>query len=311
MRSFLKISLLFSAVFASLNLSAQQLPIFRNSFFNNYALNPSSISNPTIPDIILDHRSQWIGFEGAPRMSTLALRYMFMPQMGIGAFVMSDTHGISKKLDLNLSYSYVLRTDAFNISFGLAWTVSQYKIAGTRIKIFDVNDNLVNSTIDDMSWKPDANAGIMLLSEKFYLGFSIMQLFQTKYMFFGADDDIPGLIKDKRHYFLTGAYQLKLNKDDNILQPSTNIYYAYGTPVKLDIGLTYLYQNKFQTALVYSTGDAISFLFGYRYNRYYLSYAFDISLNKIRNVSSGSHEICIGIYLFDKTETKSDSSPMF
>lgn len=297
-------------VFTSEGVFAQQLPVFRNTYFNTFILNPSALSSSNIPDILLNHRSQWLGFEGAPRMSTLAGKYMFRPEMGLGAFIMSDTHGISQKLDFNLSYSYLVKTDDFNISFGLAWSISQYKLAGSRIRIYDPDDNIINTTIDDKSWKPDANMGIIFYGKNFYAGFSILQLFQTKYKFFGTTNDIPGLIKDTRHYFLTGSYQVTID-DTNVLQPFMNLFFAKATPFKFDLGLNYLFNNKFQSGIFYSNGDALGFVFGYRYDRYYLSYSFDILINRIRNAGSGAHEICMGIYLFEKTTKKLDSAPMF
>lgn len=292
-------------------LFSQQLPAFRNREFNTFVLNPSAISSNVIPDIFLNHRSQWLGYEGAPRMSTLAGRYMFRPEMGLGLFLMSDSHGISQKTDINLGYSYLIKTDDFNISFGLSWSVSQYRLAGTRIRIYDLNDNIINTTIDDKSWKPDANAGILFSGKDFYVGFSVLQMFQTKYKFFGTDGEIPGIIKDTRHYFITGLYQLELGDEQNLLHPFTNLYFAKGTPFKFDLGISYLYNNKFQAALMFNKGDAISFTFGYIYERYSISYSFDILVSRIRNAGSGAHEICLGVYLFDKKTSKTDSAPMF
>jgi type IX secretion system PorP/SprF family membrane protein len=188
-----------------LNSYSQQLPHFRNSYFNLQVMNPATISAQEIPDIILNHRSQWVGFQGAPRMSTLAGKYSFRDDMSAGAYMMSDTYGLTQKLDFCVNYAYLLKSDQFNISFGLAWTLTQYKLMGTEITIYDANDQSINTSLDDKTWKPDANAGLFIYNNKFYAGISVLQLFKTKYNFFQSTNDVPGLIQDVRHFTVAGG----------------------------------------------------------------------------------------------------------
>jgi hypothetical protein len=65
------------------------------------------------------------------------------------------------------------------------------------------------------------------------------------------------------------------------------------------------------SSLNFSKGDAIVFTAGYRYDRFVFSYSFDIVMSRLRNVSSGAHEICIGMYLGKSGENGKGSSPMF
>ena len=298
-------------VIGGTNCYAQQLPYFRNSYFNLQVLNPASITITEIPEIMLNHRSQWVGFSGAPRMSTIAGKYQFRDDMAAGAYIMSDNYGITQKLDFSLNYAYLLKTDQFNISFGLAWTLTQYKLKGSEISIYDANDQVINQTFDDKTWKPDANAGILIYNSDFYAGFSILQMFKTKYTFFQSTNDVPGLIRDHRHFFASGAYSFKDNQENHKFSPFTNLYFSKGTPFKFDLGVNYTYQNTFLTSLYLSKGDALVFSAGYKYDRYIFSYSFDFVLSRIRTVSSGAHELSIGMYLFKKTIPTGDSSPMF
>ena len=292
------------------NLNAQQLPHFRNPFFNLFVQNPATIAVSDVPDIMLNHRSQWIGFSGAPKMSTLAGKYLFRDDMAAGVYMMSDNYGLTQKLDFSVNYAYILKTEQFNLSFGLAWTITQYKLKGTEISIYDVNDQIINQNMDDKTWKPDANAGLFIYNKDFYAGFSILQLFKTKYTFFQTTNDVPGLIKDHRHFIVSGAYNIN-SQDLHKFSPFTNLYFANSTPFKFDLGANYTYNSSFLSSLFLSKSDALVFSVGYKYDRFYLSYSFDFVLTRIRNVSSGAHEICIGIYLSQKQSAKRDSSPMF
>ncbi len=286
---------------------AQQLPHFRNSHINHIYWNPAYIVNPETPNAILNHRAQWVGFSGAPKISILTGKYNFREDMAAGVYMINDITGISRKMEFCLNYAYLLKADKFNISFGLAWTITQFNIIGTNISLFDVNDQAVNMHLDDKTWKPDANAGIIFYSEIFYIGFAINQLLQSKYIFFN-ENDVPGTIESKRHYLLTGAYNFSNNKYR--LSPFINNYYTPNTPYKFDIGLKYFNMKRFFSSLVYSSKDAIVFSAGYKYEKFFFEYSFDIITSRIRNVSSGAHEISVGIFLSEEIR-KGDTRPMF
>lgn len=293
------------------SISAQQLPHFRNHSFNLAALNPATVSLNEVPDIMIDHRAQWTGFKGAPRISSLTGKYMFRDDMGLSAMIMSDRLGLTQRLDFNLNYAYVIKTDAFNLGFGLSWTMSQFKLLSSDITIHDINDQIINLNADDKTWKPDANAGIIISSPSYFAGFSVLQMFRTKYSFFGTTNEIPGLIRDSRHFFITGGYHLKRDNSPHTITPVINMYFAKGTPFKFDLIANYSYKNTFLASLNFSKGDAIVFSAGYRYDRFVFSYSFDVIMSRIRTVSSGAHEICIGIYLKKINKSEKNSSPMF
>ncbi len=289
----------------------QQLPYFRNHSFNLQTLNPASISLKEMPDIMIDHRAQWTGFSGSPRISTISGKYGFRDDMSAGASIMSDNYGVTQKLDFSINYAYILKTENFNLSFGLAWTLTQFKLLGSEMTIYEANDQIINQNIDDKTWKPDANAGIMISSEKYFAGFSILQLFKTKYTFYDNSNQIPGLIRNQRHFYITGGYKISDSNDTHNLTPTLNLYFAKGSPFKFDLIANYTYKNAFLTSLNFSKGDALVLTAGYKYDRFIFTYSFDMVLSRIRNVSSGAHEICIGVFLYKNKKDNNNSSPMF
>src|SRR5690554_6574816 len=146
----------------SFKLSSQQIGNHRNYVFNIANQNPAAISIQEIPEIILNHRIQWLGFSGAPKISSIYGKYLFRDDMGASAFLINDKIGLNQKLGLNLGYAYIIRTDNFNISFGLDWSFSQLKLLSTQIRVYEANDQVLNLESDEKIWKPDANAGIMI-----------------------------------------------------------------------------------------------------------------------------------------------------
>ncbi|MBI4947369.1 MAG: type IX secretion system membrane protein PorP/SprF, partial [Bacteroidetes bacterium] len=50
----------------------------------------------------------------------------------------------------------------------------------------------------------------------------------------------------------------------------------------------------------YRTDNSIIALLGVKYNIYYFGYAYDYTLSKISNYTTGSHEIMIGVNIGEK-----------
>ncbi|MCK9255079.1 MAG: PorP/SprF family type IX secretion system membrane protein [Bacteroidales bacterium] len=294
----------------SFKLSSQQIGNHRNYVFNIANQNPAAISIQEIPEIILNHRIQWLGFSGAPKISSIYGKYLFRDDMGASAFLINDKIGLNQKLGLNLGYAYIIRTDNFNISFGLDWSFSQLKLLSTQIRVYEANDQVLNLESDEKIWKPDANAGIMINANNYFVGFSVLQLFKSKYNFFGSTNDIPGLIRDARHFFVTGAYHLNIENSAHSFTPILNMYFTKASPFKFDLIANYSYDNTFSASLGISKSDAIVFSAGYKYDRFTINYAFDFVLSRIRNVSSGAHEITLGVFLFSNKSSEI-SNPMF
>ncbi|MDI9534806.1 MAG: PorP/SprF family type IX secretion system membrane protein [Bacteroidota bacterium] len=295
---------------SSFKLSAQQIGNHRNYVFNIANQNPAAIAMKEIPEILLNSRIQWTGFSGAPRINSIYGKYLFRSDMGASAALVHDRNGISQRLAFNLGYSYIIRTKNFNISFGLDMNFSQLKLLSSQIKVYETNDQILNFETDEKIWKPDANAGILLNANNYFVGFSILQLFKSNYFFSGSNADISGLIKNARHFFITGAYNFKLEDSKHSFTPILNMYFAKSSPFKFDLIANYNYSNTFSTSLSLSRADAIVFSLGYKYDRFTINYAFDFVISRIKNVSSGAHEITLGVFLFSK-KSSDISSPMF
>ena len=103
-KSFMKkYSILFALAFFWIEADAQQDPQFSQNLFNNIAINPGYAgSNDAISATAL-HRSQWMGFLGAPSTTNLGVEAA-MPMLhgGLGLNVMTDN--IAQNEFLGLTY---------------------------------------------------------------------------------------------------------------------------------------------------------------------------------------------------------------
>ncbi len=301
MRRFVFLSFLVGCVSGLLN--AQQLPQFRYQDFNSIFLNPAYAAKSSVPDVFLNHRNQWVGFSGAPTISSIQGKYAFRDDMAAGASFTNDLTGPTTRNFINLNYAYLLKTESFNISFGLAWIFAHYKVRGDLMTLHEQNDHSVIQNINDVAWKPDANIGFLLFSDKFYAGFSVQQVLKSKFRFYEAGSDY-GVIQSARHFFINGGVHLKSNYEEHMFTPHLNLYMGKAMPFSFDLGVNYMYKETILMSMIVSGGNAVALQAGYRYKQFVFSYAFDIVVSRLRNVSSGSHEITIAAYLKNETTGK-------
>ncbi|MGC9331706.1 MAG: PorP/SprF family type IX secretion system membrane protein [Bacteroidales bacterium] len=286
---------------------SQQVPQFRHAIFSHFYYNPAYAMDSHKPDILLNHRSQWTGFEGSPITSSLSGTYEFFDNMAAGLTVSNDVLGASKNLNLTLSYAYQLKiTDEWLMNFGIGWSFMQSQLDGSKIDLFHDDDEIVMENLSGKSWKPDANAGIMISNGVFFGSFSAMQLFEAKYRLF---DDVKGSIAAQRHYFITGGGHFNSGKDSKIHADLTTQLTA-GTPAYVYITGLWDYNNSVLAGLSYCHGDAIVLNAGYQYQNFVILYSYDIITSRLMSVSGGSHEITLGYHIkIDKTT--STFQPMF
>ncbi len=284
---------------------SQQFPHYTQYYFNNFLTNPAVAGSRESFDIKIGYRTQWVGFEAAPKTMFASVHAPVKPAKGkqkrfrapnhdgVGGYIIKDQAGRiggpykpMGKLGAYLAYSYHIRlTRKLMTSLGFFGGVIQYNIAGYDggMTTATPNDPAVLSI---SSITPDASAGWWLYSDDFFTGLSAQQLLPIKIA--------PTENKLSPHFFLTTGYRIKTNYGSVI--PSAHVKLAMLTPVSVDINLKYDWMNKFWIGVSYRKIDAVAGLVGFTIkNRIEIGYAYDYTLSKIRNASSNTHEIIIGI----------------
>jgi type IX secretion system PorP/SprF family membrane protein len=287
---------------------AQQIPHFRHTLFSEMFQNPASITDPLKPNIILNHRSQWIGFDGNPTSSSLGIAYPFRDDMAAGLFIMNDKTGANTRNAFIINYAYRLNINQkWSLSFGMAWTIMQSKIDGNLIDLYDNSDEVVIESLSDKVWKPDANAGLLAFSDNYYFGFSVMQLFQSKYRLY---DNHNSAIQSIRHFFIQSGAHIPLGRHAaSIIHPTLTFKIVKGTPFTFDITGIWEYNKSLLAGLSYSHTDAIALNLGYKYEKLTFLYSYDMLINRLMSVAKGGHEVSIAYDL--SLKSGSQHQPMF
>ena len=80
---------------------AQQLPYYTQNNSNGFMLNPGITGTKRLLDARINYRMQWVGYDGAPRTTSIGLHSRFLKgKMGAGLYFMQDKVGPAKQSNL-------------------------------------------------------------------------------------------------------------------------------------------------------------------------------------------------------------------
>lgn len=305
--------ILFILFAISTSLSAQQLPIYSQYYFNQYLLNPAVAGADGFTSFNLTAREQWLGYSGAPRTysfsyqtrmlkrsyilkKTAVRKKMFRPKsdgkVGLGGYVFNDRNGLIERTGIQASYSYhTWLYGGTQLSFGLAGSAFHFRIDEEKIQFEDPNDPILNSDLRKGVFIPDANFGVYVLNYRYNIGFSIEQLFESYAKIGNSGYENLQMM---RHYYLMGSYTYPVSPEVDI-QPNFLIRMSDQLKPQIDLGAKYLFKEDFWAGLSYRTTDVIIASMGARFENLYFGYSFDFSFNEIQNVTYGSHEIMLAM----------------
>ena len=282
-------------------LQAQQLPQYTQYMLNDLAINPAVAGKNNYADVRSNNRYQWTGITDAPRTYMLTLHSPLKNRhMGLGTHIYTDIVGPTRRVGISLAYAYHIKiAEQTRISLGLSAGIQQWGIDGHKLHLHDAgDDNLLTQYQTKII--PDFGAGIMVHNDKWYLGFSAPQLYQSPIKLYPNGDNKGTLV---RHFILNGAYKFDIN-DDFKVEPSFLVKYANPAPLEIDLGARVIYREQVWLGVGYRHHDAITALVGFMYKDYLMiGYSYDFTTTNLKKYSTGTHELMLGLR-FSKQQSK-------
>ena len=283
------------------NVQGQQLPLYSQYYFNDYAVNPAVGGTKAYIDARSNHRYQWVGVDDSPRTYTVSMHAPLKNKYsGLGGFLFTDHVGPTRRTGLQFSYTYKLKINTrTKLAMALSGGILEWKLDAQKITLYDPSDKVIVNAVM-RSLVPDAKFGLHLYNPKWYVGLVAPNLIPSKLKFENAN--YTGQSRLEHHYLLTGGYKFRVAKDFKI-EPSTIIKYVSPAPIQIDIMARVIWKEKIWLGGVYRTMDAASLLLGmtYRTNLSF-GYAYDFTTSNIRNYSTGTHELFIGLRFSNQEE---------
>ena len=319
-----------------LKVDAQQSIQMSQYIFNSLSVNPAYAGYKEEWFLQAGMRSQWTGWEGAPKTGTLSIDGVLdrvNKRNAVGLSLTNDRVGAQAATSIYANYALRLqldREDTQRISLGIAAGVTQYSLDGNKLRPNDVDDEYINKG-KISNWAPDIRLGVYYYNPSWYAGVSVQDLFHgtdsgSDYRF--NQNTTKGLFRTISAYFITGAL-FELDKGLH-LRPSLLIKEDFRGPTSLDINAMFVFMNKFWIGGGYrsraklftriyddrspeklSSMNAMTGIVQvYATERLRIGYSYDVMLNRMSGLQNGTHEITIG-FMFNRTGFGQLLSPRF
>lgn len=265
---------------------AQHYPAFSQYVLNGLAINPAYAGRNDALDVTLSHRTQWVGYSGAPMTTAFSLSTPLRKKaISIGISALNDRLGATNNQLINAIYSYRIRVGNYKLSFGLQNGVSIKKTNWDQLTRNDQQDILLNGQ-SLITTSFISGAGIYFYDRSLFAGVSMPYLVNTANKIFLKENPI----------LINAGYLVSLTPDHS-LKPSFLVKIIPGSPVQADLNLSYYYKKRFGAGFSYRTGESIVFIGEFGVNdQLKICYSYDCGLNRLKNYNYGSHELLIRYY---------------
>lgn len=274
-------------------IKAQQDPQFNQYFFNPLGINPAYAGSRGMLSAVAIHRSQWVGFDGAPTTQSFAIHAPTKDKkMGFGFQAVNDNIGPKNTVSVSGIYSYSVRMARGRLAFGLRASLYNYQFNWDEIE-YRENNGIVNSGTESYL-TPSFDYGMYYHDKKNYIGFELTHLNQGK---LGIQADNVNLISASRQEMqlvLMAGRAFKLNRNV-VLKPSILVKTANNRPAFIDLNGSVLLKNKLWLGMSYRRGYGAVLITEYNIDKSLrIGYSYDISLTSLSRQNGGSHEIFLG-----------------
>ena len=257
---------------------AQQVPQFSQNMFNKLANNPAVAGSAESINATVLHRSQWMGFDGAPTTLNLSVEGPIpILNGGLGLNIVSDAIAEYSNLGIQLSYAYQTDLGHGQLGIGASAGMFQSGLDGGNLNPADP-ENFATESGSAM----DFGGGLYYNTQDVYIGLSSLHITEP------TIENNENIIDLSRHYFLLAGYNHEI---DPLLSLNPSIYLkSDGSTSQLDINTIVQYNmqdnKKLWGGVSYRLDEGIILLTGMNLNKdLKFGISYDVVLSKIQNNS--------------------------
>jgi len=289
-----KIAFLISVCFSWMANAQQDFQITQN-MFNKFAVNPAYAGATSNLNASVLHRSQWVGFDGAPTTQILNVEMpVYALSGGVGLNVVNDNIGDGftyRQVGLTYAYRGKLAEETF---FGLGLNAGIYSVA------FDINEwkapdgtNGGNDSYipdrDASAIVPDFGFGAYLQYKNYNFGAASSHVVEYEVELDGGKN---AAFNSNRHFYFNAEANYEINRLWSFA-PSVFIKTDQIKP-QFDFASNFIYKDIFTLGAAYRTFDAVALMMSYKYdNKILFGYSYDLTISELKSYNSGSHEVFV------------------
>jgi len=274
---------------------AQQDPVYSLYMFNPLGVNPGYAGSREVLSGVLIHRSQWVGFDGAPTTQAFAVNSPLKNKnMGVGLQVINDAIGPKNVITATGIYAYRLKVGDGRLAFGLKGGIQNYTYDWAKIEYKDTQDEIPNNAAGSFII-PTFDFGIYYNTRTFYAGVALDHLNQSQYKVSSSMSNEENPAKVYSHITATAGKAFTLNS--NLVLKSSILARGSGAGNgNIDLNTSVLIKQAFMVGLTLTTRSSIILLSEYNISKNFrIGYAYDHNFSDLTSsTGAGSHEIFIG-----------------
>ena len=234
-------------IFAPITLFGQQNVLFTQYLFNSINENPAYSGYKELWNVQMNLRSQWSGWDGAPRTGAVYVDGVLDPvgkRHAVGMVLTSDKLGAQDAQSFFANYAFRIQVDQNpenRLAFGVAGGVTAYALDGNKLDAVQDGDAVL-PTGKISTFRPDIRLGVHYSTARYYVGASIQDLFagsdsENDYRF--NMNTLSSLYRNIHYYFMAGGlFDLQ---DDLKLRPSLLVKDDFKGPTMLDLNAMFIF----------------------------------------------------------------------
>jgi type IX secretion system PorP/SprF family membrane protein len=270
-------------------LNAQERALLYSHYtFNGLAINPAYTGSHEMLSVSISHRTQWVGFEGAPSYNIAGIHTPIKnTRMGLGLLIMNESIGLRKYTGIYLNYAYRIKLGTGKLALGLKGGIGSGKIDPVELG----QDDYIFSEKTNNYVLPNFGIGAYYYTGKFYAGLSIPVI--LGYRANNAGEITVYHQFNKYAYYLNAG--ITFNVSDNWkIQPSGLVVYDQAGGIVADGGLSLLYKDLLRAGATYRSKNAIVMLIDCKITyQLRVGIAYDYGMSALNDYNRSSYEIAL------------------
>ncbi|MFN0215435.1 MAG: PorP/SprF family type IX secretion system membrane protein [Saprospiraceae bacterium] len=298
-------------------LALAQDPVFSQFYAMPLQINPGFAGTALAPRAGLAYRNQWTGFQSAYRTYAAYYEQSFdRLNSGMGFNLEGDNagNGIYKTNRFSAVYSYRLKVnDQIALKLGLEMGVHQVNLNWDKLLFPDQLDPINGISYNTEEIRPDVtsradldiSSGLLLLSQKFYLGVGLKHLNTPSQSILRLNNNlVPGLPIRYTFHGGTDWVVKKGNKRQESSFVSPNfLFVAQGPYKQLNVGAYASLGSVFAGSWfrhTFRNSDAIILLAGFKEGPFKIGISYDATVSKLASNVGGTFELTLGLVFENK-----------
>lgn len=318
----LKYIVLLALMIVGRNACCQSDALMTQYYQNLPAVAPGLAGAMDFLDIRTSYRQQWVGFDGAPKTLMVSVNgvrkfrnneYRYNStrvsnlspyegndiKIGIGGYIINDELGaFSQNLIMFNTAVHVPIKRKTYLSLGLSYGVNQVQIDFEKVTVIDSGDPLYNAYLNDASSSNylRINGGLALYSPSYYVSYSILNAGDVLLSGYKTDDDVF----TRFSHNVLGGYRFSLQENLELIS-SGILRYSKRNPTLFDLGLKLRFNQLLDVGMAYRNDQTLIGMLGLVLDdKFRFGYSYEYKFSNISGFKPGSHEIVLGLQLFNK-----------